>query len=1625
MRFRCQVSGVRRQVSGLKRWPSGMLPFLKPDTRHLAPFALCLAALACLGVPLDSHAAASVQSRIVWVGDDAKLQVTVDPGGVSGVPEGKAVSIAVTPINRRGESPPGFVTGHSLKLTGDGKPVTATFPLLAGGTPKDRLWVTYFRVGQGNVAIPGDYVRVSVRDNALGLASEELIYPFRPGTPVHSCSVRLVGGFADRKAYFGLYIGPQEMGMDQKAVLEFHLLDSEGNQLSSGEDEIVLPAAQPTIYEKEVTPKRDTTGPYTITFTVDNEVLGMAVASEVRFPFAALLVPVSSMESDTLADWHIPGKPLDSGAARQVPNTLFSIYQPFTRPAFDSEVRHSGARSLRIDYSPTATATIGSNVRLPGVPAVARIWVKGNNTRDRLVIEWRDPCNFNAPGYQRWMNSMASEICRLNFSDWRCFTVPMMGNGLPARDPQAYMAGHSGIEVRHPVKAPFYCAAMRVIPEPPAKDAKPDTAMRSVWIDDIVMETQAPRSERMSLELRGDTVETRLHAGAQLFVSVGNGTGHDIRNGRVAVTFLDADEETVPDADMAVGIDVLSGEFATRALSLKALAELKPRGPVTALVTVTGPVVGQRVQGRLVFSRPTGAGLFWDFERVEHFNPPAPEWYYAATYHRASLVSQNGKVYISLKDNNRSGPTSAGNWLPAPDGMGADPVAGGADGTAHALPLTVTTNMPVSVMLHPALPGIAAGVEMQVFGEGVPVVFQALFVDRGSLDFDLAFQQFVGPPVRVDWKGWKACRFPAPAIPPLYVKDRGNPFYSPRYPLNLVLTAWTEDGRPAVIRVDQIKVSTHLPKKEELVTELEYPDETMLHLPGVPLKMVLGNFSSEPMALDARYRLTTPVGVVAADGVCKTTLAPGARTSFTLVEKLSEGFYYLRMDGLPAGRVFEADVQAPDRKRYFGDALMARLSDIKGLNADLGLTEKRINLDWDTAEPVPDLYHHDWFRRYADAESEAGTYESVPIVGYAADWAGPEKQGALEDGTYIRDVGNYMQAPVRPADWNVFMRNVGREHAREFKKWVFWQSPDMDESPIYLPPDKYRSMLEILHRWISLYNPDARVIAGGFRFDRVLGYLEGMPEPHMLPFDLFEVRVNPGSVSVEEVQIEDFLEDLGAKLKLAETGRKVSVVELDWVTDEQLALLDQAAYHTRAAVLLHASGALPHQFASVNKYGTRDGFGLLFHPSYGNSSIQRRRAFYVPKPAYFGLIETRKMLADLEFLQRVYIADRDPQATRAYLFKAKDGGVCAVVWRVRGARAYQLPAEWTAAKAVDAFGVPVALDQALPVGPMPLFLRFPAVPVDRVVYELRNLQPWEADDQYALVLDFFTTEAYSRQAAEYTAIGGEKVESHPGRLYAGERVYEDFLQNVTEERFAFKLDKAGDVLMSRLWYLDAAGETNRTMRVVLNGGDAQTNNLAPVVGLASSNNYDQVYASGPRRSAFVLRGCRAGRNEVVLRHNAPTVSGGFRLTRIQDGRVELTACGPLACLDSGVPVQAFRNAAGAPLALGKRTYSSGIGCMGQTALEYPLNKQFSKFEVTVGIDAMAKGRGSVGFRILVDGVEKKRSGPMTGMTLPKTLAVDGLDKAERLLLWVDDAGDGSEKDLANWIDPVLYLKETK
>ncbi len=100
----------------------------------------------------------------------------------------------------------------------------------------------------------------------------------------------------------------------------------------------------------------------------------------------------------------------------------------------------------------------------------------------------------------------------------------------------------------------------------------------------------------------------------------------------------------------------------------------------------------------------------------------------------------------------------------------------------------------------------------------------------------------------------------------------------------------------------------------------------------------------------------------------------------------------------------------------------------------------------------------------------------------------------------------------------------------------------------------------------------------------------------------------------------------------------------------------------------------------------------------------------------------------------------------------------------------------------------------------------------------------------------------------------------------------------------------------------------------------------------------------------------------------------------------------------------------------------GVGAHATSFIEYPLNRQFERFEVTVGLDGSTEGRGSVVFRVFVDGQPKADSGVVNGFNPAKTLVIDKLGKAERLILSVTDAGDGDKHDLANWVDGKLILK---
>lgn len=106
------------------------------------------------------------------------------------------------------------------------------------------------------------------------------------------------------------------------------------------------------------------------------------------------------------------------------------------------------------------------------------------------------------------------------------------------------------------------------------------------------------------------------------------------------------------------------------------------------------------------------------------------------------------------------------------------------------------------------------------------------------------------------------------------------------------------------------------------------------------------------------------------------------------------------------------------------------------------------------------------------------------------------------------------------------------------------------------------------------------------------------------------------------------------------------------------------------------------------------------------------------------------------------------------------------------------------------------------------------------------------------------------------------------------------------------------------------------------------------------------------------------------------------------------------------------------LHLGGRFYDHGLGMIPRTEVTYKLDASDKRFQSLVGLDDRAGARGSVVFRVLVDGEEKFATPAMTIRDAPRLIDVV-VGGGKRLTL-VTDAGEGGYvQDIADWVEPRL------
>jgi hypothetical protein len=110
-----------------------------------------------------------------------------------------------------------------------------------------------------------------------------------------------------------------------------------------------------------------------------------------------------------------------------------------------------------------------------------------------------------------------------------------------------------------------------------------------------------------------------------------------------------------------------------------------------------------------------------------------------------------------------------------------------------------------------------------------------------------------------------------------------------------------------------------------------------------------------------------------------------------------------------------------------------------------------------------------------------------------------------------------------------------------------------------------------------------------------------------------------------------------------------------------------------------------------------------------------------------------------------------------------------------------------------------------------------------------------------------------------------------------------------------------------------------------------------------------------------------------------------------------------------------RTVDGHVLQVAGQSFDRGIGTQSRTLLAYGIEPGDRRFQAIVGVDERAGPLGNVVFRVLVDGLERSKTPPMTDRDVPRSIDVDLA--GGKFLILVTEFGDrGNVRDLADWVE---------
>jgi hypothetical protein len=1479
-----------------------------------------------------------------------------------------------------------------LKLDStDWKEVTLDVPVAADAPADTIRWIGRLRLSG---TLPNDKKAPQPKrfDGNFALDDLRLFPATAQSAPTAAASAILLGPLVrDFTSEFAVALDARNFtNAPAKVKVRLSMTDRNQNPVVSRDFDLEIAANQSKEFKLDLAPEN--VGLFLPPFRVSGDVMSTdlpAIASRIDVD---IVMANSHILFDNMADvngrWLTRGYPSSPGhggkgtttidqnmrgyiewtmgeAARAVPWTQTSA--KIGRVEIDPKDGPPDRFAMRFDYDGPAAAYVGHDRYFPGNAFKFGVWVKGDGSGNRLFanfLDYSDLSDFYTGGWKRTYEGQRL-LCRLDFIDWRYVEVPLPGNGIGTTTLRGSTEG-----IDFPVELTGLLILPDAEPRKPDPNRPPSVTRGTVLIGPMFADTQQTRGTTLAAMIAYDAPQLEYGAKLGAHVSIQNAWREGSRKVEAMWTLADKDNQPIVTGKQE--LDIPAGAVRSFRIELAdEAAKIAPRaGPLRLQVVASDKAdLSTTVTREIVLAKPDCAVPLADFEsdrgyfgtRVEGVKNAPPKGEAAAHTTTAQKHSGNRSLEIAW-DNDE--------------------------------------NSTRFVAVDPPIPGVSVDVTLWVKGDGSGALFYPLIGGPNGVRAGLGTRTWnlfvpraqtgdLQDAVRLDFTDWRQFTFRFTPPGPNFDKPLPVLPFLPSYPqgLHLAVDARDATGDGGKIYVDDVSVRTHLPPDNRLAFSLRRDGESNVIRPDAKLTFVAANYDA------ASPRKATIAGgvydwrgnrVAALDQAID--LKPGEARDVVLDQNLPPGAYELRAQMKEGDRVVNAIVQ---------DLIVADLAPILGPDWQIALKDKwklrapirddftYLDEDWDWVEHQPGNLQTDSMRNRFTQVKENGAKPWM-LLGFAALWSAGTSFEQMQAGAFDRGprhVGqgvDIFQVPQRDADWEDYTLELMRGVGKDVSGWVLWDNPD-GTSSIALPPKRLASFIRTSDKWRQVYCPKTPLIIGGMARATAIPYLQELAKEDALGhISGVNVRMDVGRMSPEDAQLLPYVKALRDTLAAGgPTANVIALTELDWAvekTTDGLSVFDQAAYLSRADLLLSRAGVKP-ALNVVNEDAERLGTGLAYRSEIRVPPMTEKPLTWHLKPAWWAVLRTRELLSQLKTLDLIDVHDVMPLRTQAMLFeRTRDGRAVVIAWRNDdpGATSFARTG-LTVESAADLFGAPVSpKDGWYPIGKLPTVFTLSS-PAANAREGLSRL--WARD--------------------------GEREPSWPQRVLA------EFPP--AADSFDVDVPKGSGLVIRKKYRLDKTGQT---ATVTVDGKPAGHWDLKRSEAALSEGTREAIFVIEPN----LIAGPKA---KIEIKAESPANALGITVFEYRPSDpFPLAAVGPLHADQQVGPIRLGRNMVGGPLKVDAETFANGIGAYANSLLEYPLNGQFKRFTAKAGVDAATEGKGSVVFEVWADGKKVWTSGVVSGLDRAKAIDLD-VTGVNRLRLVVNDGNDGNKFDAGDWCEPVL------